>query len=319
MIQLFDIPRHRVDTADYPNVLGGSIVQALEDEVAAYVGARYAVSLSSATAGIFLLAKYMGYDRAVIPSMIPPVVPNALINSGIRTHFVDDTHWVGGSYALLFDEGRKLIDSAHQLDKDQYRDHIAIEDNSELDAIIYSFYPTKVVGGCDGGMVVSNDKELIDTLRCLANNGMTLEATSWNRVPVTPGWKMYMNAMQAEIAMQNLANLHQKKERLAKVRDVYNDFFGLKNHSDHLYRVTTHEKNTSVLEEARKEGITCGVHYKALHPVAIYSEHITSWDLQDLAKSETAQQHTVSIPYHEHLTKEELDTVCQFFADKLKA
>jgi hypothetical protein len=44
-----------------------------------------------------------------VPSMIPPVVLNALITSGNKINFIDDTEWIGGSYTLHKFEDYKII------------------------------------------------------------------------------------------------------------------------------------------------------------------------------------------------------------------
>ena len=53
--------------------------------------------------------------------MIPPVVLNAIITSGNKHNFSDNTDWVGDSY-LLHDFGDyKVIDSAQKLEKNRTR------------------------------------------------------------------------------------------------------------------------------------------------------------------------------------------------------
>jgi dTDP-4-amino-4,6-dideoxygalactose transaminase len=57
------------------------VVNEFENTIANYVGAKYAVSVNSATSAIFLalLNKNITLN---IPTMIPPVVLNAIITSG---------------------------------------------------------------------------------------------------------------------------------------------------------------------------------------------------------------------------------------------
>ena len=75
------------------------VVIELENKFAQYVGAKYACSVNSATNAIFL--SMLNKNTIVsIPSMIPPVVANAIITSGNRVEFTDDVKWVGDSYIL---------------------------------------------------------------------------------------------------------------------------------------------------------------------------------------------------------------------------
>ena len=89
-----NINNYVVDTSKFGHSLHGSVVQELEEAIADYVGAKYACSVSSATSAIFLA--FLNKSLTVsVPSMIPPVVLNALINSGnqIKFRFFENSGW----------------------------------------------------------------------------------------------------------------------------------------------------------------------------------------------------------------------------------
>lgn len=295
MIPLFNIPNYVINTDQFTNLLHDKIVDQFTEEFCAYVGAKYGCALNSASSAIFLLAKYkrLTFD---VPTMIPPVVLNAIYNGGAGYTFIDDPDWIGSSY-LLYNDDFRIIDSAQEVKPIQlYGKDIAI----------YSFYPTKPVGGCDGGMVVSNNKEIIDWLKMLVYDGRAM-GNSWEEPHKVVGWKMYMNSIQAYIAKQNLAHLDEKKDTLKRLRFVYNSAFGLANTSDHLY--TIHVKNnTKFINQMKAEGMICGIHYKCTHDLPMYS---CQAGIQDVPKSILAEQQIVSIPFHEALTSSEIDIVIQ--------
>ena len=54
----------------------------------------------------------------------------------------------------------------------------------------------------------------------------------------------------------------------------------------------------------KEKGIQCGIHYKAIHMMSTYSRPAL-----DLPLSEHESRTTVSIPYHEMLTDEQVMTV----------
>jgi dTDP-4-amino-4,6-dideoxygalactose transaminase len=309
MISLFHIPHTTIDTAKFKNLLHDKIVQEFEHQFAEYVGAKYAVALNSATSAIFLTF-YDDFEEVAIPSILPPVVANALIRANNDIRFEDNVDWVGGSYILHEFADCRIIDSAHRVAANQF----AKEANSN-DLMIFSFYPTKPISSCDGGMVVSNNKDAIDKLRIMAYNGMLPAATSWEQEVEVPGFKMYMNSIQAFIAMQNLRTLDYKKELLANVRRQYNHAFGLKNTSDHLYRITVND-NRAFIKKAAQENIVCGIHYRALHQMAVY------WDYggprgavqhdTNCPQSEAVAKTTISIPFHEKLTTSDINKVIEF-------
>ena len=310
MIWLFDIPNHTIDTSDFTNLLHDKVVTEFEDRFAEYVGAKYACSVNSATSAIFLIMRRFGYGSVEIPSVIPPVVLNAIINATdhpetcLDIKFVDNVDWVGDSYTLFNHfSGFKVIDSAQALRPNQF----ASEANDD-DLMVFSFYPTKPVSGCDGGMIVSNDKEKIDALRADTFNGMSNDTNNWERRIVTPGWKMYMNSIQASVCLKNLDAYDDKRAKLAEIRETYNDAFGLSNTSDHLYRVRVVD-NQAFVAKMKEEGIVCGIHYAAMHLHDVYRNYVAC--RSKCPRSAIEEKTTVSIPFHEKLTKQEIECVIQ--------
>lgn len=309
MINLFHIPTYNINTALYSNLLHDKIVRKFEEEFAEYVGAKYAVSFNSATSAIFLIwLQFKAQSEcAVLPSMIPPVVPNAILNANRKIKFVDNVDWVGNAYFIdnAFSNPSlcRIIDSAQQVDKNQFQ-KMANPD----DLMIFSFYPTKPVGSCDGGMVVSDDLSKIEELREMTMNGMSFAENNWDRKLKRVGHRMYMNSIQAHIASLNLKALEEKKEALAYLREKYNRAFGLNNTSDHLYRIPV-VNNREVLNKAKAQGIVCGIHYEPLHTNSIYRRNSFH---DDCPLSEIAGEIMLSIPFHENLTGYDIQKVIQF-------
>ena len=188
MIQLFNIPNYTINTDEFSHYLHGSIVEKFEQKFLDYVGAKYACSVNSATNAIFLL--FLNKNTTVnVPSLIPPVVLNALITSGNKINFTDDVNWIGDSYILHHFEDYKIIDSAQKVERDQFK-----KEANDNDIMFFSFYPTKPVGSSDGGIIVSNDKDKIDYLKTLSFNGMSFAENNWDRKIIMPGYKFYLNS-----------------------------------------------------------------------------------------------------------------------------
>lgn len=303
MINLFNIPNYTINTADFSHYLHGDIVQKFEQKFCDYVGAKYACSVNSATNAIFLI--FLNKHLVVnVPSMIPPVVLNALITAGNRINFVDDTNWIGGSYILHQFEDYKVIDSAQKVERDQFKNEA-----NDNDLMFFSFYPTKPVGSSDGGIIVSNSKEKIDALRTLSFNGMSQELNNWDRKIVEPGYKAYLSSIQASIADKNLDKLDAKKDKLAVIRNQYNKAFKVSNTSDHLYIISVRYHNRQVAELLKEKGIVTGIHYDALHTNEVYDRYSTHHKPESYPNSLKASQHNLSIPFHEELTSIEIDYI----------
>jgi dTDP-4-amino-4,6-dideoxygalactose transaminase len=299
MIKLMHVNDYMIDTSQFRPLLNDKIVEEFENEIANYVGAKYACSLHSATMGIFMTLLEQEKTTVEIPSIIPPVVPSAILTAGHQIKYRDDVNWVGSSYILHQFENYKIIDSAQQLDPNQFN----IQANDE-DLMIFSFYPTKPVGSIDGGMIVSNDEEKIRRLKILTRYGTNFEDNSWERKFVLPGWKMYMNSVQAWVALENFKKLDAKAKRFDEIRNHYNNAFKLSNKSRHLYRLRTYDRE-DFMNRLKEKGIQCGIHYRSVHDVECYSPS----EEVELPRSIVESNSTVSIPYHEMMTDKEVETV----------
>ena len=307
MIQLFNIKNHIIDTSEFSNLLHDDIVVEFEKKIAKYVGAKYACAINSATSAIFLtfIMDYFLKPRTVkIPSMIPPVVANAIITSNNRVEFTDNVKWFGNSYILHKFRKYKVVDSAQKLEKNQFRKECKPED-----LMIFSFYPTKPLGGCDGGMIVTDDYKKYRWFKEAVLNGMSYAENNWERSISFPGYKMYMNSIQAKILMKNFESYDKKMRMLGNLVDIYNRELGYENKSKHLYTIEV-LNNEKFIQSMKNAGIICGIHYPALHLNPIYNDG----NQPDCPKSEKLEKRTVSLPMNENLSF--LET--EYIIDKVK-
>jgi len=295
MIQLFNINNHIIDTSEFSNLLHDDIVVEFEKKIAEYVGAKYACAINSATNAIFLTftMEYFLKPRTIkIPSMIPPVVANAIITSHNKVEFTDNVKWFGNSYVLHKFRQYKVVDSAQKLGKNQFRKECKPDD-----VMIFSHYPTKPLGGMDGGIIVTDDFKKYKWYKEAVLNGMTYAENNWERGISFPGYKMYMNSVQAKILMNNFESYDKKMRVLGNLVDIYNRELGYENSSKHLYRIEVLD-NEKFIQNMRNAGIVCGIHYPALHKNPIYNEGKEF----DCSKSKKLERRTVSLPMNEKLS-----------------
>ena len=303
MIQLFNINTHIIDTSEFSHLLHDEVVIEFEKNIAEYVGAKYACSVNSATNAIYLSLLNKGVT-VNLPSIIPPVVANAILTSGNDIEFIDNVNWVGNSYVLHEFSDYKIIDSAQKLKKNQFKK----ECNSQ-DLMIFSFYPTKPLGGSDGGMIVTDDYEKYRWFKEAVLNGTTYSDNSWGRDISFPGYKMYMNSIQARILLNNFKFFNKKMRVLKNLVNTYNKELGYNNTSQHLYRIEV-VHNKTFIEKMEKLGIVCGIHYPALHLNSIYNGGMKL----DCPNSKKLSYRTVSLPMNEKLSFLELE----YIIDKVK-
>lgn len=321
--RLFNINSYKINTGKFKNLLH-DFEDELEEKFASYVGAKYACIANSASSLLELcLAKFVSdcphhfleVYKLEVPSMIPIAVSNVVHNSHMPSKWKDDIDWVGSSYTLYDTEKvlsrfkndiqpYKIIDSAQEVRKNQFA-----EDAKDNDLMIFSLYPTKPVGGIDGGVMVSNDKEAIDYYRSITHLGVnSVGKESWNRVLSSPGWKMHPNSVQCYVALQNLKKLDSKNQRLDDIKKKYNEVFGLSNQSRHLYRIDVANRQ-KFTENMKSFGIETGLHYGPAHLNPFY-------DIESggpMTKTMESSATTVSIPFNEKLTNRDV----KFIIDKV--
>ena len=273
MINLFNIPNYTIDTSNFSNVINDPLVEKFESKFADFVGAKYACGFNSATNAIFL--SFLNKHQVVnVPSMIPPVVLNALMTGGNKINFIDNIDWIGHSYILHQFSDYKIIDSAQKVEKNQF-----LNEANDEDLMIFSFYPTKPVGSLDGGIIVSNDKEKIKYFKIAAMNGMSSEKNNWDRECYFPGWKSYLSTIQAYVADKNLDLLESKQKRISQIRDYYNQQLKLSNTSCHLYRLNVNNQK-SFIKTMYSNNIVTGIHYRSAHDMIAYSKQQYSSSLE---------------------------------------
>lgn len=301
MIKLFDIPNHVIDTSKFSNLIFDKVVTEFEEAFAKYVGAKYAVAVNSATNAIFLSLKSLGKPvTCSIPSLITTRFLNAIEMAGCKYKFTDVTNWVGSNYWLSYEHDSIIIDSAQEVEPGSCaRFHKGV-------LVIYSFYPTKPVGGICGGMIVSNDKERIDWIRQAAHFGEKLSenTNSWESSTDFKGYQMFMGTIPAYVAFENFKRYDEKRARLAYIADRYSAALNnvVTNKSKHLFRIRT-KNNDQFVKDMYKKDIVCGIHYKPAHLNKLYGSD------EHLLMSEIDGREVVSIPFHEKLTDKEIDIV----------
>lgn len=314
MIPLFKIYKPAIDYKNFNHNLHGQLVTEFEQAFSSYMGVKYAIGVNSCTSAIYLVMKwcqghYKTCHSASVPTMIPPVVLNSLYHSDTDICFVDDTQWVGSHYYLKKDSVFAVIDSAHEVDSsfiEGYNSAVKHRIRPENRwCALYSFYPTKPVSGIDGGVIITNNESLNNWLRIAIMNGTTT-GDSWKRRVDFPGWKYYMSTGQAYVAYQQFARLEHKKKKLNKIREKYNDKLGYENSSDHLYRIIVRD-NDEFMKKMLENEIQCGIHYRCTHNEPAYKGYAINCD--GMKKSEHAEVHTVSIPFHEDLTVKETNYI----------
>ena len=189
----------------------GAVTQAFEQELAAFVGAKYAFAVNNATAALHLACMAVGVgegDEVIVPSLTFVATANAVRYTGAKVVFADieNEDWLcicPQAIEEKINERTKAIMVMHYAGftcdmpailRIAERHNLAIiEDAAHAigasldgkalgtlgDVGCYSFFGNKNLTTAEGGMLVTNDDHLAEKVRILRSHGMT--TLTWDR------------------------------------------------------------------------------------------------------------------------------------------
>ena len=184
------------------------------------------------------------------------------------------------------------------------------------DAAGFSFYPGKNLGALgDGGAVVTNDDELADKVRALANYG---SYEKYNHV--YKGCNSRLDEMQAAILSVKLKYLEKWNDERKAIAKRYSleiknsnvvlpkvDLENMDSHVFHIYPILVQDRERFI-EYMKEEKIGCNIHYPIPIPLQkAYDEYSNEIEQYPVTKKICAEE--VSIPLYPGMTEEEINYV----------
>jgi len=241
----------------------GPRARAFEAAFASYTGAKHAVALDSATAGMHLALLAMGIgagDEVITTPTTFAATVNVIIHAGAtpvladidpddycidpaaveraltpHTKAIMPVHHAGSAcrmdemLALARTHGLRVVeDAAHAIGTQIGGRQIG----ADSDAAVFSFYPTKNVTAGRGGMLVTDDGELADRCRLLALHGMSNDAWdrytargSWSYRVLAPGYNYAMSDLQAALGHAQFARVDEFQRKRRELAQRYDERF----------------------------------------------------------------------------------------------
>lgn len=196
------------------------------------------------------------------------------------------------------------------------------------DCAAFSFFSNKNISTGEGGMFISNNKELADKARLLRSHGMTTmsyqraggHATAYDIVEL--GYNFRLDDIHAAIAIEQLKKLPgdldtrlavraRYVERLSKIANVVVPFAeNTEFVSNYIMPIVitkgTTEDRDKMREAIHAAGIQTSVHYPAIHRFSIYKEYGAV-----LPQTEYVTDHEITLPMYAALTMEQVDFICE--------
>lgn len=340
--------KSEIDTAiarvvDSQHFILGPEVGAFESEVAAYCGTKYAIGVASGTDALILSLKALGIgpgDEVITTPFTFFATAESISLVGAKPVFVDiDPKTYCINPELIEDaitKKTKAIIPVHLFGQCADMDRIlevakinnlkVIEDTAQAmgatykgkqagsmgDAGALSFFPSKNLGGFgDGGMIITNSKELADKVRMLRVHGSTVRYIHSNI-----GTNSRLDALQAAILRVKLKHLNEWLDGRRKVAKYYDE--NLKNlpigtpyvppynvHTYHLYVLRVKpspEKLAKFLNDA-------GIEARTYYPVSLHLQECyksLGYKKGDFKESELASPQTLAIPLFPELGTHEI-------------
>jgi len=322
----------------------GPNVAAFEEDIAAFLGVRYAVGVASGTDALHLALRAYGIgpgDEVIVPVYTFFGTAEAVSQTGAVPAFVDidpATYCIDvADLAEKITPRTKAIVPVHlyghpaemapilQVARD--RGFVVIEDNAQALGAEYrgrrtgalggagclSFYPTKTLGGYgDGGMVVTDNPIVADAVRKLRTHG-------WHTkyYPEAFGWNSRLDELQAAVLRVKLRHLGAWTQRRRTIAERYRALLAASGvglpaeapyakHVYHLYTIRVRERK-AVQERLLSLGVASGVYYPVpLHETSPYRHPGTA---SAFPQAQRAARETLAIPLYPEMTEDQIDAV----------
>ncbi len=196
----------------------------------------------------------------------------------------------------------------------------------------YSFYANKTITTGEGGMIATHNEILAERIRLMSLHGLSRDAWkrftakgNWDYRIITPGYKYNLTDIAAAIGIHQLARAEEMRCQRQRIAEVYlREFAELEEielppndenrlHSWHLFPIRLRLENLTIsrntfIEELKRSGIGCSVHWRPLHLHPLYAKKI-GWREHHLPNATRVWSQLVSLPIFPSMTAGEINHV----------
>ena len=376
--------KHHIDEEDIQAVVDvlrsgvltqGPVIEAFEQAVAAYVGAKYAVAVSSATAALHLAAVVAGVapGKTLITSPITFVASaNAGLYAGGKVAFADidpttvnmspaslklalernpntkaviPVHFAGlpcdmPSIKKLADAAGAVVieDAAHAFGA-SYPDGRRVGCCAHSLMTIFSFHPVKSIATGEGGMIMTNSKDVYRRLIRLRSHGINkfddtllIESQAYTQGVKNPwyyemqefGFHYRISDIQCALGISQMKKIDTFISRRRSLVKRYDEAFAGLNlirfaqmagrdfSSHHIYPVRINFAvagitRSTLMNELHRRGIISQVHYIPVTMQPFYQR--LGFTSKNYPESNAYYDEALSLPLYVDLTYEQQDTI----------
>lgn len=330
------------------HLVQGPMVERFERYCAEMAGTAHAVAVNSGTAALQLALHAYGIgpgDEVITSPFTFAATINAILHSGAQVRFADvgDDYTIDPNAIEAVITGRtkailpvhlfglpadmtaiQSIATAHDLRiiEDAAQAHGASVDGVPVGGFglgCFSFYATKNIHTGEGGVVTTNDERLARSMRIVRNQGMgatrasELVGHNYRMMDLVAAIGVGQFDRRVEVDGARRSNAEKLTKGLAGIAGLVLPFEPAGRRSVwHHYTVRVGEGGVPRSEFVRRvneQGVGCGVYYeRAAYDFDCYRHHpLVHTD--ECPTAEAFAQSVVSLPVHQHLTTDELDTI----------
>ncbi len=328
---------------DQTSFIGGEVIADFESEFAKYIGISHCVGMANGTDAIEIALKALGIkegDEVIVPALTWVSTSGAVNNVGAEPVFVDVLEDERTINPALIEEKitnrtkaiipvhlyglparmYELVEIANKHDlkiiEDCAQAHGAELNNKRVgtfgDIATFSFYPGKNLGAYgDAGAVVTNESELAQKCRMLANHGQ-LQKHDHKVI----GGNSRLDTIQAAILKAKLPHIEMWTESRIRVANSYNKKLALVEkpmvpervrHVFHLYVIRSKKRN-ELMNMLKGENIGCAIHYPNPLP-HLESYKYKNHKVGDFPIAEKLCDEILSLPIYPELDENMIDFI----------
>ncbi|HEX5623092.1 MAG TPA: DegT/DnrJ/EryC1/StrS family aminotransferase [Sulfuricurvum sp.] len=334
-----------------------NIVEDLESAFESYIGASYALATSHGTSALHLAMLAIDLkrgDKVICSINAFPSIPEVVRHFDAEPIFIDidpDTYIIDleklESY-LSINKSKKLkavivshaagqsidLDRLYEIAK--LYDVKVVEDASDAlgatykgqkigstgaDITCFDFSPHLRKNVCNGGMLVSDDEDIIERARLLRYHAMEVEDDSLGYVyDVTDIGSQYsISPLDAATILVQLEKQDDIIARQQEIAAIFNERLEgaahitlpvvTQDHAFSLYILKIDKNRDSFARELKERGIDTGLHYIPLHLLSYYKSKY-SLRINDFPVALRNYSQVLSIPNYAALSDDEVEEIC---------
>ncbi|HJX05307.1 MAG TPA: DegT/DnrJ/EryC1/StrS family aminotransferase [Candidatus Nanoarchaeia archaeon] len=329
-----------------------------EEKFAKYIGTRYAVAVNSGTSALHLAVKALGIgpgDEVIVTPFSFVASANCVLYEGATPVFVDiepDTFNIDPKkIEEKITTRTKAIIPVDVFGRPSNKNAIMkiakkhnlkiIEDSAEAlgaeykgkkvgafgDCAIFAFYPNKQMTTGEGGVLVTDNKEIYDLCVSYRNQGRGAGG-EWHEY-VRLGYNYRLSDINCALGISQLAKIEMLLKKRAEVAKEYTNRLkkikGIKIPFDStkefkvswfVYVIQVDNKE-AFMSELTKRGVQCSSYFNPIHLMSFYKEKF-GFKPGDFPVCEAVAKTTVALPFYSAMSKEDVAYVCEKIAEVQK-